>query len=159
MDDEQILAFVRKQGNQAKFVTRCAQGLVLGAAGLLQGYKAGTHWMSRDQLAYFGATPVENRIVVDRNRIAGGGVTAGIDLALYIASLITNEQTARTIQLGLEYDPEPPFNSGSPDSASPEEVSTARQRAVAMLSKRLAATQRAAARLGLPVTKEVERAR
>lgn len=148
MDDEQILTFVRRQGNQAKFVTSvCTGALVLGAAGLLQGYKAGTHWMSRDQLAYFGATLVEKRIVVDRNRITGGGVTAGIDLALYVASLITNEQTARTIQLGLEYDPEPPFNSGSPEKANPAEVSAARQRAAAMLSKRLAATQRAAKRL------------
>jgi cyclohexyl-isocyanide hydratase len=154
MDDEQILTFVRKQGEQAKFVTSvCTGSLVLGAAGLLQGYKAGAHWMSRDQLAYFGATPVGSRIVVDRNRITGGGVTAGIDFALYIASLITNERTARAIQLSLEYNPEPPFNSGSPDSASAEEVSAARQRAAAMLSERLAATQRAAARLGLPATK------
>jgi cyclohexyl-isocyanide hydratase len=154
MDDEQILSFVRAQGNHARFVTSvCTGSLVLGAAGLLQGYKAATHWMSRDQLAYFGATPVASRIVVDRNRITGGGVTAGIDLALHVASLITNERTARAIQLSLEYNPEPPFNSGSPESATLEEVAAVRQRAATMLSERLAATQRAAARLGLPATK------
>ncbi len=148
MDDEQILTFVRKQGGRAKFVTSvCTGALVLGAAGLLKGYKAGTHWMSHDQLAYFGALPVANRIVVDRNRITGGGVTAGIDLALYVASLIADEPTARAIQLALEYDPAPPFNSGSPEAAGPEAAAAARQRAAAMLSERLAATKRAAQRL------------
>jgi len=150
MDDEQIITFVRERGERAKFVTSvCTGSLVLGAAGLLKGYKAGTHWMSREQLTYFGATPVASRIVVDRNRITGGGVTAGIDLGLYLASLLTTEQIARAIQLSLEYDPVPPFNSGSPESAGPEMVATIRQRAAAMLSERLAATKRAAARLGI----------
>lgn len=150
MDDEQLIAFVREKGERAKFVTSvCTGSLVLGAAGLLKGYKAGTHWMSRDQLAYFGATPVARRIVVDRNRITGGGVTAGIDLALYVASLVTDEPTARVIQLSLEYNPEPPFKSGSPEGAGPEMVAAVRQRAAEMLSNRLAATKRAAARLGL----------
>jgi cyclohexyl-isocyanide hydratase len=150
MDDEQIIGFVREKGTRARFVTSvCTGSLVLGAAGLLKGYNAGTHWMSRDQLTYFGATPVASRIVVDRNRITGGGVTAGIDLALCVASLITNEQTARAIQLSLEYNPEPPFNSGSPENAGPELVTVAWQRGAAMLSERLAATKRAAQRLGL----------
>ncbi len=150
MDDEQILGFVREKGARARFVASvCTGSLVLGAAGLLKGYTAGTHWMSRDQLAYFGATPMANRIVVDRNRVTGGGVTAGIDLALYVASLVTNEPTARAIQLSLEYNPEPPFNSGSPESAGPEAVAAVRQRAAGMLSERLAATKRAAHRLGL----------
>jgi cyclohexyl-isocyanide hydratase len=150
MDDEQILAFVREKGERARFVTSvCTGSLVLGAAGLLTGYKAATHWMLRDQLEYFAALPVASRIVVDRNRITGGGVTAGIDLGLYIASLIANEQTARAIQLSLEYNPAPPFNSGSPDDAGPEIVMATRQRAAAMLSERLAATKRAAERLGL----------
>jgi cyclohexyl-isocyanide hydratase len=150
MDDEQIIPFVRAQGERAKFVTSvCTGSLVLGAAGLLKGYKAGTHWMSRDQLTYFGALPVAKRIVVDRNRITGGGVTAGIDLALYVASLIRDEPTARAIQLALEYNPKPPFNSGSPEGAGPEAAAAARQRAAAMLSERLAATKRAAQRLGL----------
>jgi cyclohexyl-isocyanide hydratase len=150
MDDEKILAFVRERGERAKFVTSvCTGSLVLGAAGLLKGYKASTHWMSLDQLAYFGATPVAHRIVVDRDRITGGGVTAGIDLGLYVASLITNEQTARSIQLSLEYNPQPPFTSGSPEGAGSEVVAAVRQRAAAMLSERLAATKRAAERLGL----------
>jgi cyclohexyl-isocyanide hydratase len=106
--------------------------------------------MSRDQLAYLGAIPVADRVVVDRNRITGGGVTAGIDFGLYVASLIANEQAARAIQLSLEYNPAPPFNSGSPENAGPEAAAAARQRAAAMLSERLAATKRAATRLGLP---------
>ena len=150
MDDEQILTFVREKGERAQFVTSvCTGSLILGAAGLLKGYQAATHWMSRDQLAHFGATPVARRLVVDRNRITGGGVTAGIDFGLYVASLITDEQTARAIQLALEYNPEPPFDSGSPENAGPEAAAAARQRAAAMLGERLAASKRAAQRLGL----------
>jgi cyclohexyl-isocyanide hydratase len=150
MDDEELLTFVREKGERAKFVTSVYTGsLILGAAGLLKGYKAATHWMSRDQLPQFGAIPVSGRIVVDGNRVTGGGVTAGIDFGLYVASLITNEQTARAIQLSLEYTPKPPFNSGSPEDAGPEIVSAVRQRATEMLSTRLAATKRAADRLGL----------
>jgi cyclohexyl-isocyanide hydratase len=150
MDDETILAFVREKGEQAKFVTSvCTGSLVLGAAGLLQGYQATTHWMSLDQLVYFGATPVKSRVVIDRNRITGGGVTSGIDFALHVASLITDEQTARAIQLGIEYNPQPPFNSGSPEGAGSETATAARQRAAAMLNERDAASQRAARRLGL----------
>jgi len=150
MDDEQILDFVREKSERARFVTSvCTGSLVLGAAGLLQGYQATTHWMSLDQLAYFGATPVRGRVVIDRNRITGGGVTSGIDLALHVASLITDEQTARAIQLSIEYDPQPPFSSGSPESAGTETVAATRQRAAAMLSERDAASRRAARRLGL----------
>ena len=148
MDDEQILTFVREQGQQAKFVTSvCTGALVLGAAGLLAGYKATTHWTSHDQLAYFGAIPIKKRFVVDRNRITGGGVTAGIDFGLYVASQVANEQVARAIQLQLEYNPEPPFNSGSPATAAPELVAAARQKAATMLSERAAATKRAARRI------------
>jgi cyclohexyl-isocyanide hydratase len=150
MDDERILSFVREQGQQAKFVTSvCTGALILGAAGLLTGYKATTHWMSHDQLAAFGAIPITSRIVVDRNRITGGGVTAGIDFALSVTSLITSEEIARAIQLQLEYNPEPPFDSGSPTTAAPELVAAARQSAAAMLSERSEATKRAAQRLQL----------
>lgn len=153
MDDEQILAFVREQGERAKFVTSvCTGSLVLGAAGLLNGYLATTHWMSLDQLAYFGATPVQSRVVRDRNRITGGGVTSGIDFALSVVSLIRDEQTARAIQLGIEYNPQPPFNSGSPENAGPAAVTTTRSRAAAMLHERNAASRRAAHRLGFPVS-------
>ena len=150
MDDEQIVTFVRNQGQHAKFVTSvCTGALILGAAGLLTGYRATTHWMSHDQLAAFGAIPVVSRIVVDRNRITGGGVTAGIDFGLSVASLIASEHVARSIQLQLEYHPEPPFNSGSPTTATPELVAAARQGAETMLSERSAATRRAAQRLQL----------
>ncbi|MGE0823120.1 MAG: DJ-1/PfpI family protein [Candidatus Binatia bacterium] len=150
MDDEEVVMFVRDQGQRAKFVTSvCTGALILGAAGLLTGYQATTHWMSHDQLSAFGANPVTSRIVVDRNRITGGGVTAGIDFGLYVASLIAGEQVARAIQLQLEYNPEPPFDSGSPMTAAPELVTTARQRAAGMIDERLAATRRAARRLGL----------
>jgi cyclohexyl-isocyanide hydratase len=150
MEDEQILSFVRQQGARARFVTSvCTGSLVLGAAGLLHGYRATTHWMSLDQLAYFGATPVKQRIVIDRNRITGGGVTSGIDFGLYVARLITNEQVARAIQLSIEYNPQPPFTSGSPEGAEPEIVAAVKERAAAMLSERDAASRRAAKRLGL----------
>jgi len=149
MDDEQVLTFVRTQGEQARFVTSvCTGSLILGAAGLLKGYRATTHWMSHDQLTYFGATPVAERVVVDRNRITGGGVTAGIDFGLSVARVLADEQTARAIQLGLEYDPQPPFDSGSARNATFETVTMVRERAAAMLAERLAATKRAAARLG-----------
>ena len=148
MDDEEVIAFVRKQGQQAQYVTSvCTGSLVLGAAGLLKGYEATTHWMSMDQLELFGAKPVKKRIVRDRNRITGGGVTAGIDFALYLASVLVGEQTARMIQLSLEYNPDPPFTSGSPDTASPDMVSAARSRAAQMLETRRAASLRAAERL------------
>jgi len=148
MDDAEVLTFVRERGEHARFVTSvCTGSLVLGAAGLLQGYKATTHWMSLDQLEPFGAIPVAERVVVDRNRITGGGVTAGIDFGLYITSVITNEQMAHTIQLSLEYDPRPPFNSGSMKNATPETVAAVRACAATMLSERRAATQRAAQRL------------
>jgi cyclohexyl-isocyanide hydratase len=150
MDDEALLTFVREKGERAQFVTSvCTGSLILGAAGLLKGYKAATHWMSRDQLPHLGAIPVSSRLVVDGNRVTGGGVTAGIDFGLYVASRITNEQTARAIQLSLEYTPQPPFNSGSPEDAGPEIVSAVRQRAAEMLSTRWEATKRAAERLGL----------
>jgi cyclohexyl-isocyanide hydratase len=148
MDDEEVIAFVRKQGLQAQYVTSvCTGSLVLGAAGLLNGYEATTHWMSMDQLELFGAKPVKKRIVRDRNRITGGGVTAGIDFALYLAGVLVGEQAARMIQLSLEYNPDPPFTSGSPDTASPDMVSAARSRAAQMLETRRAASIRAAERL------------
>ena len=148
MDDEEVIAFVRKQGLQAQYVTSvCTGSLVLGAAGLLHGYEATTHWMSMDQLECFGAKPVKKRIVRDRNRITGGGVTAGIDFALYLAGVLVGEQTARMIQLGIEYNPDPPFTSGSPDTASAETVAAVRTRAAPMLEARRVASLRAAERL------------
>jgi cyclohexyl-isocyanide hydratase len=147
MDDEEVLEFVRRQGLQARYVTSvCTGALVLGAAGLLDGYEATTHWASLENLAHLGATPVETRICIDRNRITGGGITAGIDFGLYLASVLSDRATAEGIQLFLEYDPAPPFDAGSPDRAPAGVVADLRTRIAPMLERRLEATRRAASR-------------
>ena len=121
MQDAETLDWVRTVASQADWVTSvCTGSLVLGAAGLLKGYKATCHWASIEQLSYFGAEPVHERSVQDRNRFTGGGVTSGIDFALALAAKIRGEDFARFIQLSIEYDPHPPFDSGSPDKAQPE---------------------------------------
>jgi cyclohexyl-isocyanide hydratase len=113
--------FLRERAPSARYVTSvCTGALLLGAAGLLDGYRATTHWMSVDFLSRFGATHVDERVVIDRNRITGGGVTAGIDLALVIAAELYGDATSQAIQLAIEYQPAPPFNSGSPRSAPAE---------------------------------------
>ena len=121
MPDEAVLAWLRKVAEAAQWVTSvCTGSLLLGAAGLLKGYKSACHWASIDQLEFFGATPVRERIVEDRNRFSGGGVTSGIDFALALAARIRGEDFARFIQLSIEYDPNPPFDAGAPDKVSPE---------------------------------------
>lgn len=125
LEDPSLLSFVRDRGQGAQYVTSvCSGALLLGAAGLLQGYRATTHWMSLDLLSSFGAIPVSERVVIDRNRITGAGVSAGIDLALVIAAKLFGPRTSQEIQLAIEYDPAPPFTSGSPTHA-PAEVRTA----------------------------------
>lgn len=125
MDDEEVLDFVRTQGEGAKFVTSvCTGSLLLGAAGLLEGYKASTYWACTDMLEGYGAAYVKGRVIKDRNRITGGGVTAGIDFALTVVAELLREQAAKMIQLAIEYNPAPPFNSGHPDVADPELVAT-----------------------------------
>lgn len=118
LTDPQTLDFVRQQAKGARYVTSvCTGSLVLGAAGLLQGKRAACHWMSRDLLTRFGAIPVNARVVVDGSTITGGGVTAGIDFALRVAAELLGEEAAQAVQLGLEYNPAPPFATGSPESA------------------------------------------
>ncbi|MBO6504734.1 MAG: DJ-1/PfpI family protein [Kordiimonadaceae bacterium] len=125
MDDQEVLEFVRTQGDSAKFVTSvCTGSLLLGAAGLLKGYKASTYWACTDMLEGYGAIYEKSRVVKDRNRITGGGVTAGIDFALTVVAELLSEQAAQMIQLAIEYNPAPPFNSGHPDVADPELVAT-----------------------------------
>ena len=148
LEDEETLAFVRTQARGARYVTSvCTGSLVLGAAGLLNGKRATTHWMSHEMLAEFGALPVEDRVVVDGNVISGGGVTAGIDFALRVAAEVLGEDKARAIQLGIEYDPAPPLNSGSPATAPAELVARVRAASESRQAERLAAVRRAAARL------------
>lgn len=119
MQDERMLAFVRRQAQGARYVTSvCTGAFVLAAAGLLEGRRATTHWRYHDFLAEFGAEPVRARVVRDGNLFTGGGVTAGIDFAFTIAVEIAGETVAEAIQLGLEYDPHPPVDSGDPAKAS-----------------------------------------
>jgi len=138
MDDDAVLSFLAKQGRSARYVTSvCTGALVLGAAGLLEGYQAATHWAFMQLLPMFGARPVRKRVVVDRNRITGGGVTAGIDFGLRLAAELAGEPVAKAIQLGLEYDPEPPFRCGHPDVAEPDVVTTVRGRFDAIFRTRM----------------------
>ena len=129
MQDDAALAWVRAVGESAQWVTSvCTGSLILGAAGLLRGYRATSHWAWRDYLGLFGAEPVAERVVFDRNRVTGGGVTAGIDFALALVAAIEGEENARAIQLGLEYDPHPPFDSGTPDKAGEDLVRRVHER-------------------------------
>src|SRR5215212_10705987 len=149
VNDEEMLDFLRQQADGAKYITSvCTGSLVLGAAGLLQGYRAATHWTAMEFLSAFGAIPTKTRVCVDRNRVTGGGVTAGIDFALTLVSLLTDQRTAEAIQLRLEYNPAPPFNSGSPDTAPPEILALMKERIAAAQVRRGEMIARAAARLG-----------
>ena len=148
LNDEEVLAFLRRQAEGAKFVTSvCTGSLVLGAAGLLRGYRAATHWTAMDALPAFGATPTKTRVCIDRNRITGGGVTAGIDFALTLVSMLVDRPTAEAIQLRLEYNPAPPFTAGSPDTAPPEIVARLKERIAPNQARRSEAVARAAERL------------
>jgi cyclohexyl-isocyanide hydratase len=148
VNDAEVLQFLRAQARAARYVTSvCTGSLVLGAAGLLRGYRATTHWTAMEYLAPYGALPARTRVCVDRNRITGGGVTAGIDFALTLVSILIDRPTAEAVQLRLEYDPAPPFTSGSPETASPEILSRLQQRNAAGRERRAAANQSAAAAL------------
>jgi cyclohexyl-isocyanide hydratase len=148
MNDAETLAFVAAQGAKARYVTSvCTGSLVLGAAGLLNGYKSACHWASRDLLTAFGAIPVAERVVRDRNRFSGGGVTAGIDFGLTLLAELAGDEVAQSVQLGLEYDPQPPFQSGSPEKAGAERTARVRAQMEKMIARRQEANARAAAHL------------
>ena len=120
IEDDEILNFLAEAGKNVRYVTSvCTGSLLLGAAGLLHGYKAATHWSYYEALAATGAEPVHARVVADRNRFSGGGVTAGIDFGLVVLAKLRGDDAAKFTQLAMEYDPEPPFNSGSPKTADP----------------------------------------
>jgi cyclohexyl-isocyanide hydratase len=121
MQDRAFLDFLADRGGRAKYVTSvCSGSMLLGAAGLLRGYKATSHWAFRDLLPLFGAVPVNQRVVIDRNRITGGGVTAGIDFGLTLLSILLGENLAKATELSIEYDPHPPFDAGTPEKAGPQ---------------------------------------
>lgn len=149
LDDDEAIDFVKRQAVHARYVTSvCTGAFVLGAAGLLIGKRATTHWASHALLERIGALAVHDRVVRDGRIITGGGVTSGIDFALTVTAEVYDDATARAVQLTMEYDPRPPFDAGSPTrpDADPDQV----QRAIADAERRRApAVMQAAARLGL----------
>lgn len=148
MEDAETLQFLRRVAADCRLVTSvCTGSLVLGAAGLLTGYRATSHWTSIDQLSLLGAFPVQERVVRDRDRITGAGVTSGIDFALTVVAELAGDEVAQGVQLQMEYDPEPPFQAGSPRSAPAGLVAAARAKVAPFIARRRAATERAAARL------------
>jgi cyclohexyl-isocyanide hydratase len=150
MENEKLLAFLQSRASSAQYVTSvCTGALVLGAAGLLRGYRATTHWLSRDILELFGAEVVDERVVIDRDRVTGGGVTAGVDFGLTIAARLFGATVAQSIQLMLEYCPAPPFNSGSVTTAPTAVVQDIVTGRAGLLSKRREIAERAAVRLAL----------
>jgi len=149
LDDEELLGFLRARGERARYITSvCSGALLLGAAGLLRGYRATTHWLSLDLLPLLGAEAVRQRVVRDRNRITGGGVTAGIDFGLALAAELFGRATAQRIQLAIEYAPAPPFDSGSPDTAPDDIRDALRRDSREALDRRRALVEAAARRLG-----------
>ena len=149
LGDEETLAFLRRQAAGARFVTSvCTGALVLGAAGLLTGKRATTHWASHEYLAAFGAIPVHARVVRDGNLMTGGGVTAGIDFALTLVAELAGRPVAEAIQLNLEYAPAPPFDAGGPDTAPPEVVERMRTLTASRRAERSRLVAAAAERLG-----------
>ncbi|MFO2466439.1 DJ-1/PfpI family protein [Pseudomonas sp. 15FMM2] len=149
MEDEQTLDFLNAQSLTARYVTSvCTGSLVLGAAGLLRGRRATTHWAYHDLLETLGAIPVQGRVVRDANLFTGGGITAGIDFALTLAAELYSEAAAQLVQLQLEYAPAPPFNAGRPGTAPAHVLREANKRTAESRQSRREITARAAARLG-----------
>ncbi|MCW3473125.1 DJ-1/PfpI family protein [Limobrevibacterium gyesilva] len=137
IEDAEMLEFLRVQAAGARYVTSvCTGALVLGAAGLLRGLKATTHWAAHDLLAQFGAIPTQGRVVRDGRVFTGGGVTAGIDFALTLVAEVMGAEIAQAVQLQIEYAPAPPFNAGNPETAPATVLSAVRARGAPMRAKR-----------------------
>jgi cyclohexyl-isocyanide hydratase len=150
MDDEEVLGWVRRQAAEARLVLSvCTGALICGAAGLLKGRRATTHWASHHLLPSFGASAVNERVVMDGKFVFAAGVTAGIDGALRAAAELRGDKVAQSIQLGIEYAPEPPFNSGRPETAPPEVLEEARLTFKAITEQRERTSRRVAERLGI----------
>jgi cyclohexyl-isocyanide hydratase len=150
MDDEEVLSFVRAQSRSAKYVfSVCTGALICGAAGLLRGVKATTHWSAFHLLQYYGAIPTNARVVLDGKMVSAAGVTAGFDGALVLASLLRGEDIAREIQLAIQYAPEPPFDSGSPEEARIDTLDAARRSSRGITEARLATAKRLSAKLDI----------
>lgn len=152
MEDETVLSFIRDRAGHARYVySVCTGALICGAAGLLKGVKSTTHWASFDLLKYFGAIPVDERVVLDGKHLSAAGVTAGIDGALKLAALLRGDRAAQEIQLGIEYAPAPPFDSGTPKTAPPEVLESSRAAVRSLTKAREATAKRIAAKLGVLV--------
>ena len=150
MEDETALDFLRKQAATAKYVTSvCTGSLVLAAAGLLKGKRATCHWAAIEHLKLLGAIPVHERVVMDGNIVTGAGVASGIDFALKLAAILDGEAVAREVQLQIEYDPAPPFNAGSPKTASPETLATLKTRMAKLNEERRTVATRVGRKLGV----------
>lgn len=150
MDDQATLSFLRRQASGARYVfSVCTGALLCGAAGLLRGIRSTTHWSALHLLPYFGAIPVNERVVIDGAHVSAAGVTAGLDGALRVASLLRNDLVAQQIQLGIEYAPEPPFAAGTPQSASPDVLKQVQLNFQKISDSRLATAKRIAARLSV----------
>ena len=158
MDDSEVLGWLTKQvAGGSRVFSVCTGALLLGAAGLLKGRRATTHWASLDLLPYFGASPVDERVVADGNMIFTAGVTAGIDGALRLAAELRGQAAAEAVQLAIAYAPEPPFNSGRPDTAPPAVLEAAQRSVAALTARRKKTARRIAQRLGVTVTDDAER--
>jgi cyclohexyl-isocyanide hydratase len=152
MEDEQVLTWLERQASGARSVfSVCTGALLCGAAGLLRGRRATTHWASFHLLPLFGAIPVNERVVVDGSWVFAAGVTAGIDGALRLAAELRGDDTARAIQLHMVYAPEPPFDSGTPETAPPAILENARRSVASITAQREATARRAAIKLGIAV--------
>jgi cyclohexyl-isocyanide hydratase len=152
MEDEEVLDWLRRQAADAHSVfSVCTGALLCGAAGLLKGRRATTHWASFHLLPFFGAIPVDERVVVDGNWVFAAGVTAGIDGALRLAAMLRGEAAAKAIQLYMAYAPEPPFDSGTPAMAPAPILAQVQQSVAGLTARREETAKRAASRLGIDV--------